>query len=425
VTGEHPALRLAEAIADRLAHPDTAGGLPSAKPWWPQSLAHGVPGIALLHTELAAAGRRPWQRAHDWLTCATRTPFTTGPGSHPFYGAPALAHVLACAAGQRPGCCARALDKLDREIAAEARRRVAAAHARIDQGRLAALAEFDALQGLSGLGSYLLRRDPCGTAVRAVLEYLVRLTDPVQAGGEILPGWWTASGPSGRDDERFPGGHANSGQAHGVSGPLTLLATAALRGVTVDGHAEAIRVICAWLDRWRADTDQGTAWPYWVTRPELRAGHLVPSRPVRPSWCYGTAGLARAQQVAALASGDTGRQRMAEDALARALTDPAQLAATTGASLCHGYAGLAHIAAIAAADAGPGTASRLHALIPGLLDAVQPPGTDPGHTAAALLGEAGCGPGFLEGATGVALACLAPATTTLPRSGWDACLLIA
>jgi len=46
--------------------------------------------------------------------------------------------------------------------------------------------------------------------VHAVLEYLVRLTDPVQDDGENLPGWWTASGPSGRDDEHFPGGQGLS-----------------------------------------------------------------------------------------------------------------------------------------------------------------------------------------------------------------------
>jgi hypothetical protein len=422
---QHPARDLASVIGARLAHPAAAPSGPIAQPWWQQSLAHGIPGIALLHIELAAAGLGPWQRAHDWLTAATRKPVTSGPDSHPYYGAPALAHALACAAGQLPGACHRALDTLDRQIATDTSRRLAAAHRRIDRGRLPALAEFDALQGLAGYGSYLLRRDPGSDAVHAVLEYLVRLTDPVTTGGETLPGWWTPSGPSGRADTRFPGGHANSGLAHGICGVLSLLSLATLRGTTVPGQPGAIRTICAWLDRWHTDTGHGPAWPYWVTRAGLRTGHLTPRGPLRPSWCYGTAGLARSQQLAALALRDTGRQLMAENALTAALADPAQLAATTDISLCHGFAGLAHVAARAAADALPQTGSRLRALIPALLHAVHPLGSDARHAAATLLAAPGRGPGFLDGAAGIALAVLSPSSSAPPRSSWDACLLIA
>jgi hypothetical protein len=425
VTGEHPAAELAGAVADRLSHPDTAPGLPTGASWWRQSLAHGIPGITLLHIELSAAGLRPWQRAHDWLTYATRGPATTGADSFLFYGAPALAHALACAAEQRPGSYQRALATLDTAIAADARTRLDAAHARIDRGRPAAdFTEFDTLRGLTGIGAYLLRRSPGSMIVRAVLEYLVRLTEPIHDGSETLPGWWTACGPSGRPSDDFPDGHANTGVAHGIGGPLALLALAALRGVMVAGHREAIGRICAWLDRWRITTGAGVVWPYWVTRAQLRAGRLDSTRPLRPSWCYGTAGLARAQQLAALATGDTGRRTLAENALACALTDPGQRAATIDPSLCHGHAGLAHLTLRAAADAAPAAAARLHALLPSLLDVVHPAGADPCRTAAALLRPAGCGPGFLEGAAGVALGVLAAGGNAPPCSAWDACLLI-
>jgi lantibiotic biosynthesis protein len=69
----------------------------------------------------------------------TRAPVTAGADSHLFYGAPALAHALACAAALRPGSCMRALDALDQAIAADALARVAQAHARIEGGRLPAL----------------------------------------------------------------------------------------------------------------------------------------------------------------------------------------------------------------------------------------------------------------------------------------------
>jgi hypothetical protein len=425
VTSEHRAVKLAEAVADRLAHPNTVPEWLTSKPWWRQSLAHGSPGIALLHIERAATGLAPWQRAHDWLTYTTRAALCAGADSHLFYGAPALAHALACAAAHRPGSYGRALDVLDQQIATDTRRRVDDAHARIDRGSLPTLAEFDVIRGLAGVGSYLLRRDPCGETVHAVLEYLVRLTEPVPVDGETLPGWWTGSGPSGRDSDRFTGGHSNCGVAHGIGGPLALLALAVQCGVTVDGHREAIGRICAWLDRWRTDTDTGPVWPYWVNRPQLRAGRRDTSDQQAPSWCYGTAGLARAQQLAALATGDTSRRHLAEHALVQALSSTAQRAATKDTSLCHGCAGLAHIAITTTADATPAAAAQLRALIPGLLDVVQPDDAGPEYAATRLLDNAPCGTGFLEGAAGIALAVLAPATTVLPRTGWDACLLIA
>ncbi|MDH6630054.1 hypothetical protein M2271_007904 [Streptomyces sp. LBL] len=419
----HPALDLAAAVAEELADPGAAhlGPVTSHR----QHLAHGLPGIALLHIERAAAGLGPWQRAHDWLAAASHEPFTTGPDSHPFYGAPAFAHTLACATDHLPGAYQGALATLDRQMAADVSRRVDAAHRRIDAGLLPALAEFDTIRGLTGYGAYLLRRNPGAAALRAVLDYCVRLTQPITHDGATVPGWWTETGPSGRPDDRFPGGHANNGMAHGIGGVLGLLALAARHGTFVDGHDEALGRILAWLDRWQEDTGRGPAWPYWVIRDELCSGRLTGSALQRPSWCYGTAGLARAQQLAALALGDTRRQVDAENALVAALSDPAQLKATTDNGLCHGVAGLTHIASRAADDARPSTVGQLRATIPALLAVVHPRGTDPAHAAKELVRDAERCPGLLDGAAGIALALLAPSTAVPPRYAWDACLLIA
>ncbi|MFV5994993.1 lanthionine synthetase C family protein [Streptomyces sp. NPDC056231] len=418
------AAELSTALADLLADPDTAPLGPRTAAEDRQHIAYGLPGIALLHIERAAAGLAPWQRAHDWLAAAARQPFTSGADSHPFYGAPALAQVLACAADHLPGSYERALSTLDEQIARDVLRRLTAAHRRLDAGQLPEIAEFDTIRGLSGYGAYLLRRNPDSAAVRTVLDYCVRLTEPITHDGETLPGWWTLTAPTGRPDtDRFPDGHANSGMSHGIGGVLAFLALAARHDTVVDGHHDAMRTILAWLDRWQEESGHGPAWPYWVTRAELRDGRLAPSTPRRPSWCYGTAGLARAQQLAALALGDTTRRIDAENALVAALTDSAQLKATTDNGLCHGFAGLAHIAARTADDAHPSTVGQLQAVIPALLATICPPGTDPAPAAAIVANEAG--PGFLDGVAGIALALLAPATITPPRTAWDACLLIA
>ncbi|WP_211328695.1 lanthionine synthetase C family protein [Thermomonospora umbrina] len=398
-------------IADRYARPDAAG-LPSDQPWWHQSLAHGAPGIALLHIELAAAGLRPFRRAHDWLTVIAAKPVTTGPSAGLFYGAPAVARVLAGAAAVRPGAYRSALTALTGRIAADAGARVEAAHARMDAGQLPLMSEFDTIRGLAGVGAYLLRHDPGSTVLPAVLRCLVRLTQPLSLDADTLPGWWTPTGPTGRDEDEFPGGHGNFGLAHGITGPLALLAQALRQGITADGQREAIETICAWLDAWHIDTTAGHRWPYMITRDEARSAptgvrHSGATR--RPSWCYGTAGIARSLHQAAVALGDSTRRRTAEDALLGALTDPTQDALVSDASLCHGHAGLARITARAAADAAGATAARLRALSCALVDR-------------AVAAPVRSDPGLLEGSAGVALSTLAAATE--PVTSWDTCLLI-
>jgi hypothetical protein len=180
----------------------------------------------------------------------------------------------------------------------------------------------------------------------------------------------------------------------------------------------------AWLDRWRTDTDTGVCWPYWLDRAHHTTGHPDRAGAKHLGWCYGTAGLARAQHLAALATGDCVRRDRTENALIQALSDPAH-SSTTDISLCHGRAGLAHIAAVTAADASPPAACQLRSLTFRLLDTIQPPSVDPDSLARRLLAPNSDGPGLLEGVAGVALAVLAPSTTARPRSGWDSCLLIA
>ncbi len=414
----HPALLLSDRIAGLLADPGSVPATWTSRPQWAQSLAQGAPGIALLHIERAATSRSPWEHARAWLKVAADS-LTTGADSYLYYGAPALTHALTCAAQAQPGSYQRALEHLDQVVAADALLRCEQAQARIERGDLPQLAEFDTIRGLAGIGSLLLRRDPDGEPLRRVLTCLARLTDDVKYDGQVLPGWWTLSGPSGRPDPRMPGGHANNGLAHGITGPLALLSLALLNDVEVDGHRAAIGNVLAWLERWR----DGCAWPYWVTAANLTGSDRRPLGPQRPSWCYGTAGVARAQQLAALALGDQRLRLEAETALATALLDPRALAATTDVSACHGYAGLAHIAHRAATDADPTTSGRLRSAAALLLDTTHPPRTDPDEQARELLDTTG--PDFLEGAAGTALALLAPATGSLPATTWDACLLTA
>jgi hypothetical protein len=420
ITGGH-AGALDDAIAGLLADP---GGVPAhlaATPWWRQSLARGALGIALLHVERAATGEGPWERARDWLDAATREPVTAGAGSHLFHGTPALAYVLsrAAAAGRTGG--QRTLSMLKEAISREAAARTARAHARMDLALLPELAEFDLIRGLTGFGAYLLSEDPAGPALRGILQYLVRLSEPVTLNDTTVPGWWTLAGPSGQQTAAFTAGHANLGVAHGIGGPLALLALTARQGITVGGQLAAITQICAWLSGWHTSDPAQPAWPFWITWPGHQNGQRAPCWPQRLGWCYGTAGLARAVQLAAIATSDQALQSMAETTLITALEARANQAAIRGLSLCHGRAGLARIASAATADARGTAAWQLRGLVGGLIEAIQPDGYDPAAVAAKLVHDP-AGPGFLDGAAGVALAALTSRTRI--SHGWDTCLLV-
>lgn len=405
------ALAAATAVVERLADPHAVRSVGSGEGGGrrrSQSLAGGAAGIALLHIERARSGHGDWPTAHAWLAAAAHDDLSAGPNAGLFFGAPALAFVTHAAA-DRSGKLTRALADLDTSTIALTHRRLDQAHARIDRGERPVLAEFDLIRGLAGFGSYHLLRHPHHHITRAVLAYLVRLTTPLRSGGG-LPGWWTEVSPNGDPSPDFPGGHGNIGMAHGISGPLALLSLALQRGVVVDEHTDAIGRICAWLDAWQQQHPAGPWWPGIITLDDVHNGHLRQPSPGRPSWCYGTPGLARAQQLAALATGDTARQHTAQTAMLGCLRDPTQLDRITDSGLCHGMAGVFQSAWRMAADAHtPNLAVELPRLAARLLTQFR---SAPEDTE------------FLDGHAGVALALHTAGTDTAPLSGWDACLLL-
>lgn len=359
-----------------------------------QSLADGPAGRALLAVEGGESPRR-------WLQELVSEPIAAHPDETTLFdGAPAVAFTLA-ATGQ-----VKNLTVLDGHIATICRRRVDAAHRRIDRGQLPTKGEFDLISGLTGVGVHLLQRQPSGsTRLRDMLTYLVRLTEPRPGG---IPGWWADGGPT-PDQSEWAGGHGNLGLAHGIAGPLTLLALAMRHGIVVDGHSEAMQRICDWLDHWRCGEPAHCWWPETLTRAEHDRGAIRSDRPYRPSWCYGTPGIARAQQVAGLALNDPQRQRRAHDALLACVTDDEQLAQLTDATLCHGWAGVTYTAwRVGAHD------SRVRAAVPRLLDGLT----------RCLRQRPPSGQGLLTGKAGALLAQHAVTADKPPTTQWDACLLL-
>ncbi|TQK42318.1 lanthionine synthetase-like protein [Streptomyces sp. SLBN-118] len=405
------ALSTADQLAHALADPRAVwpGGRPDGGRSWPQSLAGGASGIALLHIERARTGRGDWDTAHTWLATAVHGEVSAAANASLYFGAPALAFIThrAATASSRY---LRVLGHLDEATLTVTRTRLAEAHRRIDRAERPPMEEFDLIQGLSGLGAYHLSRHPHDEITRDVLAYLVRLTEPMPdpAG---LPPWWMNVAPTGAPSADYPQGHGNFGLSHGIGSALSVLSLALLRDLAVPGMVDAIERICAWTDHWRQGDETGPWWPGLISMEQASDGHVHRNLRPRSSWCYGVSGTARAQQLAGLALRDPARVQAAENAILATLREPLQLDKLPEIGLCHGTAGLLHAAWRMATETGN---TAITAELPRLADRL-----------ITALDQDDHDPELLDGAAGAALALHTLGTGSTPGPHWDTFLTLA
>jgi lantibiotic biosynthesis protein len=410
-------------VARRLADPQavtrvTAGAVDrlaggrEALTWHPSALNEGCAGVALLHAEL---GDR--RSAHAFLGAAA-TAVTPGRGGL-FAGLPAVVFATR-AAVIRPRDYAGLLDRALPEVRAATRDLARGEAGRIAAGRAGTtFAAYDVVQGLTGLGRLLLAGDDDVAA--DVVDCLIALArQDVEVGGVRVPGWWVAHAPI-RDAPQGDG-HVNLALAHGIAGPLALLAIAHRAGLRRPGQEEAIERIAGWL----LDRHSGGSWPTVLT-PQQLVGAPAPVTPDRPSWCYGSPGIARAIQLAGIALDRPAWRRTAVSALRAALARSWDTWGMIDAGLCHGWAGMLHMTRLVAADDGgedlapavDGLARR----VVGCYDPEAPFGFR--YAAGAGAAVAPDRAGFLEGAAGIALALHAYVRGDAPKTAWDSALLLA
>ncbi|MBD0741198.1 lanthionine synthetase C family protein [Streptomyces sp. CBMA152] len=394
-------------VAARLRDPE-AVATPGTRA---DSLAAGHPGVALLFTTLAAdQGDDARTVAHAHLAAAIRAEgglHTTG-----LYSGTAAVALAARLAATGPDAYLSLLTTLTPRIAEAAvgrARQLRTAHA---EGTGVPAHLYDAVSGTAGLARLLLVLDPRGPALRECLEALVDLAEPVTTAHGTLPGWWAAGGPGvDGSSAEYPRGHLNLGLAHGIPGPLAVLALAHEQGVGVAGQEEAVARFAGWLVARRSEDSHGPYWPMVLRAEDELDGSTPPAPATRAAWCYGSPGVARALFLAGRALDEPAWREAAARSLHVVLDRPASSRALEGPGLCHGTAGLLHIAARMAYDLDDAQlAAQLPALATEVRDALDGP----------------CEPGFLEGAAGAALAlhtyAEARPSTQLPY--WDAALLL-
>ncbi|MCB5908453.1 lanthionine synthetase C family protein [Streptomyces pinistramenti] len=425
------AARIVTELATRLSDPaavlaittapdnlEQVPGEPPRSPWGRAGLGEGNAAVAMLFAELGHIDTRHRTHAHAHLSAAA-----AGVGSFAeeglFYGAPAVAFAARMAQHTSTDY-ARLLHDLDQQVTARLNTRLTLENRRLDAGIPGAdVRRYDVINGLTGYGRYLLLQAPQHRRLLTdVLTYLVRLTKPVTAQGHTVPGWWLPRPPDSPDTP-FPHGHFNLGLAHGIPGPLALLALAKQRGIEVPGHDTAINDIVEWTLAWRRHDDH---WPTEISFEQQIEPDTTTSLPDRTAWCYGTPGVARALYLAGTALDRPDWRQTAVDSLIAVIDNPLHV---HDQAICHGWAGLLHIAWRTARDSGdPHLAARLPRLASPILAAY-----DDAHPLGFLHSSpytdlAPHRAGLLDGAAGIALALHAYATNTSPATPWDAALLL-
>ncbi|HST25630.1 MAG TPA: lanthionine synthetase C family protein [Gaiellaceae bacterium] len=407
------ALRLAHETGERLRDAQRLGqaieavsghAAPTGYVYWePAGLAQGHPGLAILFAGLG------WEdAAHEQIELTVAVLRGGGPmrtGLH--HGLAGIAFAARFVDGERYE---RLLGTLDGLVD----RRVTAILTRLDE-RSGGCSEheIDLISGLAGIGAYLLVRGD-SESLRPLLERLVGLL----AADTERPAWHTPQELLD-DDSRasYPRGGMNCGLAHGLPGPLALLALASRAGVDVPGLEDSIRTGAEWLVEHASADEWGPDWPYSVP-----VGGAGDTRPARAAWCYGAPGISRALWLAGSALEDASLRRFAVEALEGVFERPRESLRMDGPAFCHGVAGVLQITSRMAADSG---SERLRAAAERLCDELVDR-FDPGS----LLGYRSLDPdglafdvaGLLDGAAGIALVLAAAGSPTEP--GWDRAFLL-
>jgi hypothetical protein len=282
-----------------------------------------------------------------------------------------------------------------------------------------AIHAYDLISGLAGIGAWLLTdiADPvAAAALQTVIAALITLI-----GDEArLPRWHSpAATLDAHMRERYPGGNFNCGLAHGVPGPLALLALAQRAGVAAPGLSAAIERVADWLVGHQLADAYGVTWPVAVALDPA----APPSPPSRTAWCYGSPGVARALWLAGAALDHPPYQDLAVAAMEAVYRRPVPARRIDSPTFCHGVAGLLQITLRFAHDTDLALfRAAAQTLTTQLLDQYEPDSLL-GYRSIERAGARVDHPGLLDGAPGVALVLLAATMDVDPT--WDRLFLLA
>jgi hypothetical protein len=396
---------------------------PQSVYWEPHGIAQGDAGLALMCGYLDACfPDEGWDAtAHRYLTLAARGAERSGYLATGLFGGLSGLAFAARYLSRNGTRYQKLLTAIEEPLLSQT---LGLADALSRQRQGVSVGQFDLISGLSGVGAYLLCRreyEEAVAALRAVLRSLVALV-PEEEG---IPRWYTPAYLMGDEATArlYPNGNLNCGLAHGIPGPLGLMALALRSGMEVEGLEEAVDRVTHWLMNNRADDAWGVNWPTAVPLGPRGPGSALREEPSRTAWCYGSPGVARALWFAGEALGNLEYRELAVEAMKAVYRRPVWERRIDSPTFCHGVAGLLQITLRFANDTElPLFAGAAETLTEQLLS-LHDPDSLLGYCSLEPGGQRVDQPGLLDGAPGVVLVLLAAATDVRPT--WDRLFLLA
>ena len=406
---------VAREVADRLRDRDLVEstimaapkqtGYPDSVHWQPHKVAEGYTGLALVCGYLDACfPDEGWDAtAHEYLVLAARGAERHGHLPVGLYGGLSGLGFAAWMLSRRGTRYRQLLSSVEDALLPEV---VELADTLYRQEQDVSVGQFDVISGLGGVGAYLLFRQEekgASDALRSVLRALVTLTTEEEG----VPRWHTPAHLIADETMAriYSDGNLNLGLAHGIPGPLALMALALRSGVVVDGLAETVNRLASWLGQQRIDDAWGANWPTVVPlAPAGPDGAVAVSRPVevsRTAWCYGSPGIARALWLAGEALDHPGHRELAVEAMQAVYSRPLDARRIDSPTFCHGVAGLLQITLRFAQDSGKPLFTEAARELGEQLRSLYEPDSLLGYRSLEPGGRRVDQPGLLEGAPGV------------------------
>ncbi|MFB5660291.1 lanthionine synthetase C family protein [Alteribacillus sp. HJP-4] len=345
-------------LANKLKTPDLVEGavldkknvtlLGRVHPWDPLTLSHGFPGSILFFSEMNKAyPGEGWDYvAHQHISYVTPYLEQGFRSVSLFGGVTGLAFAVHSASnkGQRYK---NYLSKLDKVIIEETYNQLE--NEKFRKGLGASPAFYDVIQGLAGVGRYCLERQSYShlfnKVLKEILSSFINMSRPIVSGTKKIPGWYISRENQflNKDKIKYPHGNFNTGLAHGILGPLSLMALCILKGIEVKHQRETIKYISDWLiEQMKYDSTGYPVWPHRVSLEELLE-EKSNAFDKREGWCYGNPGVARVLYLAGAALNHSDYKQVSMGGFLGIIDRGLENTELESPTFCHGKAGLLQI----------------------------------------------------------------------------------
>lgn len=206
--------------------------------------------------------------------------------------------------------------------------------------------EFDLISGLSGISRYIISRKNKNKEMESLLckvsSYFVNLCTDKILNGESVKGWITkkVDFDDNNNIHYTDINEYNLGIAHGVPGVLAILSILTINNIEVPGQKKAIENIQNWLLDINKYIKDGM-WPCYIYQDDIYGYKL--SHYKRIAWCYGNPGISTALLLSSKALNNKSIHQFSNKILENIYTIPDKQWVISSPMICHGYAGILQI----------------------------------------------------------------------------------